>query len=86
VPRIVVVSEVAGSDPQVLWSERIDVPNLESKHFRDQLTERIEWAVADAQHVERADRGRPDPNGRGAPASVTLRPHDGLRLIRGLSA
>jgi hypothetical protein len=57
VPRIIVVSDAPGSEPQVLLSERIHAANLASEHFRDQLAERLGWAVADASRIEYAHHG-----------------------------
>jgi hypothetical protein len=79
------LSDVAGSEPQVLWSERIAAPNLTSQHFRDQLAERIEWAVADASHLERAHRSRSTSDGQRESRSVVIRAH-GIRGRRGLLA
>jgi hypothetical protein len=87
VPRIIVVSDVTGSEPQVLLSERIDAAHLASKHSRDQLAERVEWAVADAHHLEHAHHRRANPNGSpGEPSSVVFRQPAGLRRSRGLTA
>jgi hypothetical protein len=62
-PRIVVVSDVPGSDSQMFWSERVDASSLVSEHFRGQLAERLAWAVGDADRVEQAHRGDSDLDG-----------------------
>jgi hypothetical protein len=86
VPRIIVISDVTGSEPQVLWSERIDAPNLTSQHFRDQLAERIQWAVEDAHHVEHAHGSRSNPTGHREQSRSVVIPAHGIRRARGLLA
>jgi hypothetical protein len=35
-----------------MWRERITSADLESRHFANQLLERLGWAVSDADGVE----------------------------------
>lgn len=58
-PRIVVLSDATDEGLEVLWSERVHAANLASAHFRNQLVERLSWAVEDAHHVEQS-RGHDD--------------------------
>ena len=53
-PRIIVMADSATDT--VMFSERIGVADLDSKHFRAQLLERLSWAVGDAHAAEQADR------------------------------
>lgn len=72
-PQIVVTSIPAGAeqDGAVTLRERIAVADLESPHFREQLVERLGWAVGDADQAERSQprTGQPPARERdGAPA------------------
>jgi hypothetical protein len=49
-PRIVVVADAR--DRAVMFTERVNVSDFESRHFQVQLVERLGWAVEDAQAVE----------------------------------
>ena len=53
-PRIIVMADSATDT--VMFSERIGVADLDSKHFRAQLLERLSWAVGDAHVAEHANR------------------------------
>jgi hypothetical protein len=52
---IVVDDEHAEEASSFAFKERVSAPLLEDPHFREQLIERVAWAVADA---EREDDGR----------------------------
>jgi hypothetical protein len=55
-PQIVVNSTPTGpaTDGAVVLRERIAVADLESAHFRQQLMERLGWAVGDADEAEQS--------------------------------
>lgn len=53
-PQIIVTADRAtdtGGAP-VMFRERVSARDFESRHFADQLTERLGWAVGDAEAVE----------------------------------
>ena len=49
-PRIIVTA--GGPTGIVMLTERINVADFESDHFRAQLVERLAWAVGDAHAAE----------------------------------
>jgi len=51
-PRIIVTAD--GPTGTVMLSERINVADFESGHFRAQLVERLAWAIGDASASEQA--------------------------------
>jgi hypothetical protein len=53
-PQIIVTADRPdeGGEGTVMWRERVTPADLESRHFREQLAERIAWAVSDAQDLE----------------------------------
>ena len=63
----------------VMMRERVNLSDLESQHFANQLLERLEWALGDAQEVERDDADgetlQPD-----APEPVAAEPHSRPRV------
>jgi hypothetical protein len=55
--KIQVVSETgAGESAEVLMSEHVAPPLLESEHYSAQLIERVRWATQDADEREHEDR------------------------------
>lgn len=52
-PHILVIADRTpeGDEPQVMFRERVSVRDFESRHFAQQLVERIGWAVGDAAAV-----------------------------------
>jgi hypothetical protein len=53
-PRIIVQATLAGGgESEVTLSERALAENLRDKHYASQLLERLSWATADAEVVER---------------------------------
>jgi hypothetical protein len=56
VPRIIVTSDTAEQrdSAPVLLDEHVDFVNLCEDHRAEQLIERLGWALADAEDVERA--------------------------------
>lgn len=55
-PQIIVTAKAPGEegDDAVMLRERVTVADFESRHFADQLVERLGWAVSDADGVEQA--------------------------------
>lgn len=53
-PQIIVTAKPAGAQGEeaVMLRERVTVADFESRHFADQLVERLGWAVSDADDVE----------------------------------
>jgi hypothetical protein len=55
-PQILVVTDATDKDTgNVLLSERLAPALLESDHYAAQLVERVRWALADAERIDRAD-------------------------------
>lgn len=53
-PQILVEADRRGdSDNPVVYRERINLSDLDSDHFSNQLVERVGWAVLDADELER---------------------------------
>jgi len=60
-PKIIIQTDRAGDgSADVTLSERIVAPNLESIHYTAQLIERVAWATADAEEIERGAGASPD--------------------------
>ena len=57
-PQINVTAD--GLSDAVMHTERINVADFDSEHFRAQLVERLAWAVGDADAVEVAHRNQSD--------------------------
>jgi hypothetical protein len=56
-PRMLVITESSDrSDREVMLDEQIATSDLDSDHFAAQLVERIGWALADAEVLERRPR------------------------------
>jgi hypothetical protein len=53
-PQIIVMAKPPGRENEeaVMLRERVTVSDFESRHFADQLVERLGWAVSDADDVE----------------------------------
>ena len=60
-PQIVVMANRAdgSSEQAVMFRERVTVSDFESRHFADQLVQRIGWAVSDADDVEQTPAEEP---------------------------
>lgn len=53
-PRILVLAEpVADREPVILLREQVMPAHVQSGHSAEQLIERLGWAVADADELER---------------------------------
>lgn len=56
-PQILVVADSPEETPgAIVYRERIACSDLESDHFSGQLVERVNWAVQDADRLERASK------------------------------
>jgi hypothetical protein len=55
-PQIIVTAKAPGGETEeaVMLRERVTVADFESRHFADQLVERLGWAVCDADDMEQA--------------------------------
>jgi hypothetical protein len=53
-PRVEVLTEVPGRDPETLLSEHVPAEMVTDEHYADQLVERMGWALVDAERHERA--------------------------------
>ena len=51
-PRIQVLTEVPGHDPETMLTERVPSEMLADEHHADQLVERMGWALLDAEQHE----------------------------------
>jgi hypothetical protein len=51
-PRIEVLTEVSGHDPEALLTEHVPSEMLTDRHYADQLVERMGWALVDAEQRE----------------------------------
>jgi hypothetical protein len=52
-PRIQVLTEVQGHDPETMLTEHVPSGMLSDEHYADQLVERMGWALVDAEKLER---------------------------------
>lgn len=52
-PQIIVIADgpADGGETPVMFRERVSVSDFESRHFANQLVERIGWAVGDADEL-----------------------------------
>jgi hypothetical protein len=58
-PRIIVTTDPAEQrDAPVLLEERVYSVHLDDDHSAAQLVERLGWAIADAEHTQRAEQTR----------------------------
>jgi hypothetical protein len=84
VPQISVTADMPSHT--VMHSERVNIADFESEHFRAQLAERLAWAVGDADAVERALQIPPQPvrtPGEALSPGWTIgATHSGAELIR----
>lgn len=51
-PQILILTDSPQSSGEVVYRERVARSSLESRHFSDQLLERVGWAVQDADVLE----------------------------------
>jgi hypothetical protein len=60
--QILIVTESPDGNGEVVYRERVGSVHLEAPHYGPQLVERVNWAVRDAQDLERRrqlDRAEP---------------------------
>jgi hypothetical protein len=55
-PRVEVLTESPGHDPETLLTEHVPSEMLANEHYADQLVERIGWALVDAEQREQASQ------------------------------
>ncbi len=60
-PQIIVTTKPSDGrrEEAVMLRERVSVADFESRHFADQLVERLGWAVSDADDVEQTPDDEP---------------------------
>jgi len=52
-PQLLISTDRSGEDAgKVVYRERINLSDLESDHFSNQLVERVGWALHDADEIE----------------------------------
>lgn len=64
-PRVEVLTEVAGREAETLLTEHVPSGMLANEHYADQLVERMGWAPVDAERREQAST--PDAGGSVTP-------------------
>ena len=53
-PRVEVLTEVPGRDPETLLTEHVPSEMLANEHYAARLVERLGWALVDAEQQEHA--------------------------------
>ena len=53
-PRVEVLTEVPGRDPETLLTEHVPSEMLANEHYAARLVERLGWALVDAEQQEQA--------------------------------
>jgi hypothetical protein len=53
-PRVEVLTEVPGRDPETVLTEHVPSEMLANEHYAAQLVERLGWALVDAEQQEQA--------------------------------
>jgi hypothetical protein len=53
-PRVQVLTEIPGRNPETLLTEHVPSEMLSDEHYADQLVERMGWALVDAEQLEQA--------------------------------
>ncbi|HEU5253092.1 MAG TPA: hypothetical protein VFU16_07195 [Solirubrobacterales bacterium] len=51
-PQVLVVTDLPEAGGKLVYRERIVSSDFESSHFTDQLAERLDWAVRDADELD----------------------------------
>jgi hypothetical protein len=72
-PRVEVLTEVSGRDPEVVLTEHVSSQTLADEHSTDQLVERTGWALADAEPQEQAIHAHDGASAAAAPARSVRR-------------
>jgi len=66
-PQLLVVTDLPEDGGEVVYRERVASSDFESRHFTDQLAERLDWAVKDANELSsRTDTATPKPESKHA--------------------
>jgi hypothetical protein len=55
-PRVEVLTDVPGRDPETMLIEHVPSAMLADEYYADQLVERVGWALVDAEQHEQATR------------------------------
>ena len=55
-PRVEVLTDVRGRDPETLLTEHVPAETLANGNHAEQLVERLGWALVEAEHQEQAIR------------------------------
>jgi hypothetical protein len=63
-PQLLVVTDLPERGGQVVYRERIASTDLDSRHFSDQLVERVGWALRDADELSRREAPAKPPAAR----------------------
>jgi hypothetical protein len=50
-PQLLVVTDLPEDGGEVVYRERVASSDFESRHFAEQLAERLDWAVKDANEL-----------------------------------
>jgi hypothetical protein len=58
-PRVTITAD--GPTERVTHSERVSPSDFETAHFREQLAERVAWAVEDAEEAVSCEKSPPAP-------------------------
>jgi hypothetical protein len=53
-PRVEVLTEMPGRDPEAMMTEHVPSEMLGNEHYAAQLVERLGWALVDAEEKEQA--------------------------------
>ena len=64
-PRVLVINDEGG----LTWCERVRATDFEAEHFRRCLSDRLHWAVNDAEACAHASLIPPLPAARAVPRS-----------------
>jgi hypothetical protein len=59
-PQILILTDSPQRSGEVVYREKVARSCMESEHFSHQLLERVNWAVADADVMEREEKA-PEP-------------------------
>jgi len=63
-PQLLISTDRSDEDAgEVVYRERINLSDLESDHFSNQLVERVGWALHDADAIEHEPDGELQPGG-----------------------
>ena len=72
-PRVEVLTEVPGRDPEVTLTEHVPPETLANEQHADQFVERMGWALVDAEQQEQAIHAHNGGSAAAAPARSVRR-------------